>query len=134
MKDYSKNNFCLIEKSSTKCVFKKDTHSLFLLHFILSLSAFASVRLGGGSRTCTGIIEIRNRLTQEWSPVKWQDDRTSEWTEKISSIVCSQLGCGPALSTERSYVPLRKGKLQSNDSNPTDIQQIEWFIIDTNMK
>jgi len=54
------------------------------------------VRLMGGTSHCTGRLEMKHQ--GEWRPV----DGTSEWNQNSSSVVCRQLGCGSAVSTERS--------------------------------
>ena len=54
------------------------------------------IRLVGGTSNCTGILEIKHQ--GEWRPV----DGGFHWNLKSSSVVCRQLDCGSAVSTERS--------------------------------
>ena len=50
----------------------------------------------GGTSYCPGILEMKHQ--GEWRPVEgWSD-----WNQNSSSVVCRQLGCGSAVSTERS--------------------------------
>ena len=48
--------------------------------------------MGGASR-CTGEIQMKHQ--SEWRPVD-----PYEWSHQSSSVVCRQLGCGSAVSTE----------------------------------
>ena len=61
-----------------------------------------NVRLVGGTSSCTGILELEHQ--GEWRPV----DGWSEWNQNSSSVVCRQLGCGSAVSTERSSASTHK--------------------------
>ena len=54
------------------------------------------VRLVGGSSNCSGVLEINHQ--GEWRSV----DGGFHWNLKSSSVVCRQLNCGSAVSTERS--------------------------------
>ena len=47
----------------------------------------------GGSRHCTGKLEVKHE--DEWYPVN-----PSGWEQKLSSIACRQLNCGPAVSAK----------------------------------
>ena len=48
----------------------------------------------GGASNCNGILEMKHR--GEWRPVlAWFD-----WNRMSSSVVCRQLNCGAAVSTE----------------------------------
>ena len=53
------------------------------------------VRLIGGTNNCSGTLEILYK--EEWRPVAG----LSEWNMRLSSVVCRQLGCGSAVSTEK---------------------------------
>ena len=53
------------------------------------------VRLVGGTSHCSGRLEMNYQ--GEWRPV----DGTY-WNQKSSSVVCRQLDCGSAVSTERT--------------------------------
>ena len=63
---------------------------------LLCLTESNNVRLVGGTSTCTGILEMQHQ--GEWRPV----DGWSVWNHQSSSVVCRQLDCGSAVSTERS--------------------------------
>ena len=52
--------------------------------------------LVGGTSHCTGLLEMKHQ--GEWRPV----DGWSDWNLPSSSVVCRQLDCGSAVSTERS--------------------------------
>ena len=54
------------------------------------------VRLVGGTSSCTGTLEMQHQ--GEWRAV----DAGFHWNLKSSSVVCRQLDCGSAVSTERS--------------------------------
>ena len=49
----------------------------------------------GGTSHCTGRLEMNYQ--GEWRPVDGTD-----WNQKSSSVVCRQLDCGSAVSTERT--------------------------------
>ena len=53
------------------------------------------VRLVGGTSNCNGTLEMK--YLGEWRPV----DGGFHWNLKSSSVVCRQLDCGSAVSTER---------------------------------
>ena len=55
-----------------------------------------NVRLVGGTSNCIGTLEMQHQ--GEWRPV----DGGFHWNLKSSSVVCRQLDCGSAVSTERS--------------------------------
>ena len=48
----------------------------------------------GGTSKCIGILEMKHQ--GEWRPV----DGWSDWNLQSSSVVCRQLDCGSAVSTE----------------------------------
>ena len=52
------------------------------------------IRLVGGISSCIGILEMKHQT--EWRPV----DAGPYWTLKSSAVVCRQLDCGSAVSTE----------------------------------
>ena len=54
------------------------------------------IRLEGGTSDCSGILEVKHQ--DEWRPV----DFSYDWNLKSSSVVCRQLDCGSAVSTQRS--------------------------------
>ena len=54
------------------------------------------VRLVGGASHCAGRLEMKHQ--GEWRPV----DGWSDWNLTSTSVVCRQLDCGSAVSTERS--------------------------------
>ena len=51
----------------------------------------------GGTNNCNGTVEVRHQM--EWRPVG------SGWSYQSSSVVCRQLGCGSAVSTETRTTP-----------------------------
>ena len=53
------------------------------------------VRLVGGTSHCSGTLEVKHQ--GEWRPA---DDRN--WNKDSSTVVCRQLDCGSAVSTETS--------------------------------
>ena len=53
------------------------------------------VRLVGGTSLCNGKLEMNYQ--GEWRPVD-----LTYWNQKLSSVVCRQLACGSAVSTERT--------------------------------
>ena len=53
----------------------------------------------GGTSRCIGILEMQHQ--GEWRPV----DGWSDWNHQSSSVVCRQLDCGSAVSTEWTSVP-----------------------------
>ena len=76
-------------------------HSLHTgVTFLLFLSSLYTdsrdVMLVGGTSKCIGTLEMKHQ--GEWRPV----DGWSDWNLQSSSVVCRQLECGPAVSTERS--------------------------------
>uniref|UniRef100_UPI003AB04F5B scavenger receptor cysteine-rich type 1 protein M130-like n=1 Tax=Centroberyx gerrardi TaxID=166262 RepID=UPI003AB04F5B len=54
------------------------------------------VRLVGGASHCAGGLEMKQH--GDWRPV---DDWYSEWNLKSAAVVCRQLDCGSAVSTEK---------------------------------
>ena len=52
------------------------------------------VRLVGGTSNCTGRLEVKHQ--REWRTVE-----PYQWNHQSSSVVCRQLGCGSAVSSER---------------------------------
>ena len=50
--------------------------------------------LVGGARRCTGRVEVKH--LREQRPVS-----PDVWSHQSSSVVCRQLGCGSAVSTEQ---------------------------------
>uniref|UniRef100_UPI003AAE4CA7 scavenger receptor cysteine-rich type 1 protein M130-like n=1 Tax=Centroberyx gerrardi TaxID=166262 RepID=UPI003AAE4CA7 len=54
------------------------------------------VRLVGGASRCAGGLEVKQH--GDWRPV---DDLFSDWNLKSAAVVCRQLDCGSAVSTER---------------------------------
>ena len=75
-------------------------HSLHTgVTFLLFLSALYTdsrdVMLVGGTSKCIGTLEMKHQ--GEWRPV----DGWSDWNHQSSSVVCRQLGCGSAVSTEQ---------------------------------
>ncbi|XP_051253895.1 scavenger receptor cysteine-rich type 1 protein M130-like isoform X2 [Dicentrarchus labrax] len=53
------------------------------------------VRLVGGSRPCTGTLEMKQRT--EWRPVK---DWNYQWTLNEAAVVCRELDCGSTVSIQ----------------------------------
>ena len=51
----------------------------------------------GGTSNCTGTLEVKHQV--EWRPV----DGGFHWNMMSSSVVCRQLDCGSAVSTESSH-------------------------------
>ena len=65
-----------------------------MLLLIAPCTDSGDVRLGGGSSTCNGALEMKHQ--GDWRLVlAWFD-----WNRMSSSIVCRQLDCGSAVSTE----------------------------------
>uniref|UniRef100_UPI003AAFE7B2 scavenger receptor cysteine-rich type 1 protein M130-like n=1 Tax=Centroberyx gerrardi TaxID=166262 RepID=UPI003AAFE7B2 len=62
----------------------------------LTCSEPDDVRLVGGASRCAGGLEVKHQ--GDWKPV---DDRDSEWNLKSAAVVCRQLDCGSAVSTDR---------------------------------
>ncbi|XP_071389013.1 scavenger receptor cysteine-rich type 1 protein M130-like [Centroberyx affinis] len=62
----------------------------------LTCSEPDDVRLVGGASRCAGGLEMKQH--GDWKPV---DDQFSEWSLKSAAVVCRQLDCGSAVSTER---------------------------------
>uniref|UniRef100_UPI003AAC6C34 scavenger receptor cysteine-rich type 1 protein M130-like n=1 Tax=Centroberyx gerrardi TaxID=166262 RepID=UPI003AAC6C34 len=62
----------------------------------LTCSESDDVRLVGGASRCAGGLEVKQH--GDWKPV---DDRFSDWRLKLAAVVCRQLDCGSAVSTER---------------------------------
>ena len=54
------------------------------------------IRLVGGPSKCTGTLEMKHQ--GEWSPV----DEYYGWKLESAIVVCRQLNCGSAVSTQRS--------------------------------
>ncbi|XP_071396150.1 uncharacterized protein [Centroberyx affinis] len=54
------------------------------------------VRLVGGASRCAGGLEVKQH--GDWKPV---DDWNWNWNLKSAAVVCRQLDCGSAVSTER---------------------------------
>ena len=69
--------------------------------FYCLCTEFDDVRLVGGTSHCAGVLEIKHH--REWRPVWVFEDRyaTDRWKVTSSSVVCTQLGCGSAVSSER---------------------------------
>ncbi|XP_070685412.1 scavenger receptor cysteine-rich type 1 protein M130-like [Pempheris klunzingeri] len=62
----------------------------------LTCSAPDEVRLVGGASRCVGRLEMKHK--GDWRPVA---DHSSNWDLLSAAVVCRQLGCGSALSTDR---------------------------------
>ncbi|XP_029929813.1 scavenger receptor cysteine-rich type 1 protein M160-like [Myripristis murdjan] len=62
----------------------------------LTCSEPDDVRLGGGRGRCAGTVEVKHQA--DWRPVY---DRYFDWNLKAAAVVCRQLDCGSAVSTER---------------------------------
>uniref|UniRef100_UPI003AAABC9C scavenger receptor cysteine-rich type 1 protein M160-like n=1 Tax=Centroberyx gerrardi TaxID=166262 RepID=UPI003AAABC9C len=62
----------------------------------LTCSEPDDVRLVGGASRCAGGLEMNQH--GDWKPV---DDWFSEWNLKSAAVVCRQLDCGSAVSTDR---------------------------------
>ncbi|XP_071373981.1 CD5 antigen-like [Centroberyx affinis] len=62
----------------------------------LTCSEPDDVRLVGGASRCAGGLEMKHH--GDWRPV---DDWSSEWNLTSAAVVCRQLDCGSAVSTER---------------------------------
>ncbi|XP_071394199.1 scavenger receptor cysteine-rich type 1 protein M130-like, partial [Centroberyx affinis] len=62
----------------------------------LTCSEPDDVRLVGGASRCAGGLEMKQH--GDWRPVV---DRFSVWSLKSAAVVCRQLDCGSAVSTER---------------------------------
>ena len=58
---------------------------------------YDAVRLAEGSTRCIGRVEMHHQ--DEWRTV----DGWSDWNQNSSSVVCRQLHCGSAVSTERTF-------------------------------
>ncbi|XP_071402192.1 scavenger receptor cysteine-rich type 1 protein M160-like [Centroberyx affinis] len=61
----------------------------------LTCSEPDDVRLVGGASRCAGGLEVKQH--GDWKPV---DDWGSDWNLKSAAVVCRQLDCGSAVSTE----------------------------------
>ena len=61
-----------------------------------------NVRLVGGTSNCNGLLEMKHQ--GEWrAALAWFD-----WDRMSSSVVCRQLGCGSAVSTEFTSISPRQ--------------------------
>ena len=78
---------------------------LFLFYSLLLIAVCTDsydVRLVGGTSSCNGRLEMG--FHGEWRPVlAWFD-----WNRMSSSVVCRQLNCGSAVSTEFTASPTRQ--------------------------
>ena len=70
--------------------------SIVTVYSLVLCTESDDVRLVGGTSRCIGILEMQHQ--REWRPV----DGWSDWNQKSSSVVCRQLDCGSAVSTDRS--------------------------------
>ena len=67
--------------------------------------------MGGASR-CAGALEIK--VSTDWKTVHHQD---SEWDLKAAAVVCRQLDCGSAVSTQwRKYNSSRSSQVMDNET------------------
>ena len=67
----------------------------------------------GGISHCTGLVEMKH--DGQWRPANdWN------WNQKTASVLCRQLGCGTAVSTQRtsgsSHVPVWLNRLPCDGS------------------
>ena len=76
--------------------FHNDSNINSLCLFSCICAESDDVRLVGGTSNCTGILEMHHQ--REWRPA----DGGSDWNQNSSAVVCRQLDCGSAVSTERS--------------------------------
>ena len=60
-----------------------------------------NVRLEGGTSHCAGTLEVKHQ--GKWKPVTSRVD----WSLKSAAVVCRQLDCGSAISTELRFVSTR---------------------------
>ena len=55
----------------------------------------------GGTTHCSGTLEVKHE--GEWRAVSgWSERVDSDWLQKASSVVCKQMDCGSAVTTERT--------------------------------
>ncbi|XP_029923364.1 scavenger receptor cysteine-rich type 1 protein M160-like [Myripristis murdjan] len=64
----------------------------------VGLTCSEPVRLVGGASRCSGRLEVKH--LGEWRPV---DDWESDWNLKTAAVVCRELDCGSAVSTEAGW-------------------------------
>ena len=65
------------------------------MYSIVCLTVHDDVRLVGGIGHCVGMLEMKHE--RQWRPADHQS-----WDQRSASVLCRQLECGTAISTQRT--------------------------------